>query len=296
VNQESEGQWQGVPETDGSKAEKRAREQTVSWPIRRFDRSGCSSELSDIVVREQRIELVLNDIPVLAMLALPRDVQALALGFLASEGLWLDRGRLPDVSFDSAKGELRCVGAFDEAAIEGIHRRWTFGTGCGGGGTGRDPSRLSDCQPIISTMSVRASRLSILGKEFARRTVLFHLTGGVHACALADDKELLLVAEDVGRHNAFDKVAGMALLEGRDLSQSIVLSTGRLSAEIVAKAIAHGIPVLVSFSAPTAMGVRWAGRFGLTLVGFLRGKRMNVYTGYQRVLSDDAAEDVPTDA
>jgi FdhD protein len=112
------------------------------------------------------------------------------------------------------------------------------------------------------------------------------MTGGVHACGIADAERVLLFAEDVGRHNAFDKVAGMALQHGMDLSQRVALTTGRLSAEIVAKAIAHGVPVLASSSAPTIMGVRWSRRFGMTLVGFLRGGRMNVYTGYQRVAAD----------
>ena len=136
-------------------------------------------------------------------------------------------------------------------------------------------------------MTVRASQLTALAKEFSRQTLLYRMTGGVHACALADGGKLLLVAEDVGRHNAFDKVAGMVIQRGIDVSDKIALTSGRLSAEIVSKAIAHGVPLLASLSAPTAMGVKWAGRFGLTLVGFLRGKRLNVYTGYQRVVGDD---------
>ena len=135
---------------------------------------------------------------------------------------------------------------------------------------------------------MRTSQLVARGREFGRQAELYRLTGGVHACGIADTESVLLFAEDVGRHNAFDKVAGMALSCGMDLSQKVALTTGRLSAEIVAKAIAHGVPLLASSSAPTAMGVQWSRRFGLTLVGFLRGKRMNVYTGYQRVVPDDA--------
>ena len=272
--------------TSAAQADAEAAEQTINWPIHRYDRSGQTS-LTDKVVREQRIELVLNEVPLLAMLALPRDVEALALGFLVSEGLWWNRKRLPEIHFDASAGQVRCFGSFDQDAVESIHRRWTFGTGCGGGGTARDYTRLADCPPIVSPMTVRASQLTALGREFAGQTALFRMTGGVHACGIADAEGILLVAEDVGRHNAFDKVAGMALARGVDLSQKITLTTGRLSAEIVGKAIAHGMPLLASFSAPTAMGVQWAGRFGLTLVGFLRGKRMNVYTAYRRVMADD---------
>lgn len=263
-------------------------DQTIDWPIRRYRRSGRHADLNDKVVREQRIELVVNGNLLLAMLALPRDVEALALGFLVSEGLWRDRERLPEVEFDASAGQVRCVGRFDEDALESIHRRWTFGTGCGGGGTGRDPSRLDECRPVDSGLTVRASQLAALGREFGRQSLLYRLTGGVHACGIADLDRVLLFAEDVGRHNAFDKVAGMVLQCGMDLSEKIALTTGRLSAEIVAKAISHGVPILASSSAPTAMGVQWSRRFGLTLVGFLRGGRMNVYTGYQRVTADEA--------
>lgn len=260
----------------------RHRHLTVDWPIRRF-RSGAGDQaLIDQVVREKRIELTLNGTPLLAMLALPQDVEALAVGFLVSEGLWRDRVRLPEVHYDGGAGRVYCTGPFDDNISQTIFRRWTFGTGCGGG-TGMDPSRLEDCRGIQSSLTVRASQLADLGRSFGRRAELYHLTGGVHACAIADATSILLFSEDVGRHNAFDKVAGMALQRGVDVSEKIALTTGRLSAEIVAKAIAHGVPVLASYSAPTAMGAAWSRRFGMTLVGFLRGRRMNVYTGYQRV-------------
>jgi FdhD protein len=195
--------------------------------------------------------------------------------------------QLPEIRYDERAGRVYCTGRFDDDAVESIFRRWTFGTGCGGGGTARDPSRLEDCRSIQSTLTVRASQLADLGHSFGRRAELYHLTGGVHACGIADTESILLFSEDVGRHNAFDKVAGLALQLGVDVSEKIALTTGRLSAEIVGKAVAHGVPILASSSAPTAMGVEWSRRFGMTLVGFLRGGRMNVYTGYQRVTRDD---------
>ena len=268
-------------EADGG--EDIARPVTMAWQVCRYEGSGPAALVGDQVIREERIELVLNGSPLLAMFALPRDVEALALGFLVSEGLLRDHRQLPDICYDPSSGQVRCEGQFDSEAVDAIHRRWSFGTGCGGGGTARDWSHLEECRPLVSRLTVGRSQLAALGREFNKRTVLYQKTGGTHACAIADTERLLLVAEDVGRHNAFDKVAGMALLAGMDLSDKIALSTGRLSAEIVAKSIAHGAPVLASFSAPTAMGVKWSGRFGLTLVGFLRGNRMNVYTRYDRV-------------
>jgi len=195
-------------ETTASEKEIEARRQTLDWPIRRYDGSGRPTALNDQVVREQRIELVLNGTPLLAMLALPRDIEALAVGFLISEGLWRDRQVLPEVFFDASTGQVRCDGAFDDDAVESIHRRWTFGTGCGGGGSARDPSRLADCRPLDSRTTVRASQLTTLARRFGRESLLFRMTGGVHACGIADPESLLLCAEDIGRHNAFDKVVG----------------------------------------------------------------------------------------
>jgi FdhD protein len=140
---------------------------------------------------------------------------------------------------------------------------------------------------VESPLVIDAKRLAALGREFGRRGALYRSTGGVHACGVASCGELELFAEDVGRHNAFDKIAGMALQTGTAIADRVVLTTGRLSAEIVSKAISHGVPLLASSSAPSAMGVQWARRFGVTLVGFLRGRRMNVYTGYQRVVPAD---------
>ncbi|MFH1111292.1 MAG: formate dehydrogenase accessory sulfurtransferase FdhD [Planctomycetota bacterium] len=96
--------------------------------------------MGDQVIQEERIELLLNGTLLLAMLALPRDIEALALGFLVTEGLSWDRRQLPDISFDPSKGRVRCEGRFDPDGIESIQRRWTVGTGCGGGGTARDGS------------------------------------------------------------------------------------------------------------------------------------------------------------
>jgi FdhD protein len=174
--------------------------------------------------------------------------------------------------------------------MESIHRRWALGIGCGGGGSERTPSKLAECRPVDSQVTLRASQLTALGRAFGLQCHLHRATGGVHACGIANTERVLLFAEDVGRHNAFDKAAGMALQRAMGLSQKIALTTCRLSAEIVAKAIAHGIGFLASSSAPTSMGVDRARRFGLTLVGFLRAGRMNVYTGYQRVLPDNGVD------
>ena len=255
--------------------------------IRQF-RDGQWSAADDPVIREQRIELDVNDGQVrMAMLCLPRDLEALAAGFLLGEGALRSRNDLEGVEYLPQEQKLAVRGNFDAEALENINVRWTWGTGCGSGGTSRDVDR-GPYAPVGEGPTVAPQRLIELAGWFAKRSELWRSTGGVHMCALADCEHLVAVAEDVGRHNAFDKVVGMAVLEGIDVSDKIVLTTGRLSGEIVSKAVACGITVLVSRSAVTSLAVALARRFGVTLVGFLRAGRMNVYTGFQRIAAAGA--------
>jgi len=257
------------------------------YPIRRFD-AGRGEPAGDRIVAEGRVELDVNDGQLrLAMLCLPRELDALAVGFLAGEGALRGAADLQRVDVDLAAGRVRVLGNLDADALEGLTRRWTWGTGCGGGGTGRDMDA-----PVYAAVgegpAIKAGRLGELARQFQSRSRLWAETGGVHACALASADGIALYCEDVGRHNAFDKVIGRALLDGIDVTDKLVLTTGRLSAEIVSKAVACRVPMLASRSAVTTLSTALARRFGVTLVGFLRGKRLNVYTGFQRVLADGA--------
>ena len=262
-------------------------EPTSKLPIRRFE-DGRAAAASDAVVTEMRIELEVNDGELrLAMLCLPRDLEALAVGFLTAEGALRRAADLQTVEFLASDSKVVVRGDLDADALEAISLRWTRGTGCGGGGTGRDVH--APALPSVGAgPTVSPERLGQLARQFDSRTDLWRKTGGVHACGLSDGQTVLLFAEDVGRHNAFDKVVGLAALKGIDLSDKIVLTTGRLSAEIVAKAVSCRIPILVSRSAVTSLAVQMAARADLTLAGFLRGRRMNVYTGYHRIVQQPA--------
>ena len=134
-----------------------------------------------------------------------------------------------------------------------------------------DPSRLS------------AAGLSALMREALRASEVHRRTGGVHMAALADASGLLLLREDIGRHNAVDKVIGAHLAAGGSFAGKVLLASGRLSSELLAKALRCGVPVLISRSAPTDRSIALARRSGLTLIGFARGQRLNVYSAPERV-------------
>ena len=132
--------------------------------------------------------------------------------------------------------------------------------------------------------------INTLPEKLREAQGLFDATGGLHAAALFDDKgELLALREDVGRHNATDKLVGWALLEGRlPLTDHIVMVSGRSSFEILQKSLAAGAPVVCAISAPSSLAVDVAKQFGMTLVGFLRGSTMNVYAGAHRLPAHQA--------
>jgi len=251
-------------------------------PIRRFE-AGRFASKSDTVISEVRVELDIDDGRFsMAMLCLPQDLKALAIGFLLGEGAIRRLEDIREVKALESQRKIMVRGDFDADALEAIQQRWTWGLGCGGGGTGR--SFASQLLTAVGPgLEIKPERLLELMGEFNRRTVLWRQTGGVHACALSERERIILFAEDVGRHNAFDKVVGMAALDGIDLADKLVLMTGRLSAEIVSKAVTCGLSVLASRGAVTHLAVELARRYGLTLVGFARGGRLNVYTGYQRI-------------
>ena len=136
----------------------------------------------------------------------------------------------------------------------------------------------------ISDFSLRGEEIAGLMKSFQRKSETYRKTGGTHSAALSDGGKILIFAEDIGRHNAFDRVIGMALAGGIPFEDKVLLTSGRISSEIVAKCIRAGLPVIISRSAPTDYAVKVAENFGIAVVGFARGERYNIYSRAERIL------------
>jgi FdhD protein len=136
---------------------------------------------------------------------------------------------------------------------------------------------------VESKTGVSATQVFSLVKEFRQRSELFKDTGGVHSAALSDGQNVIIFSEDIGRHNAVDKIFGECLWEEVPTQDRIILTTGRVSSEILLKTARRAIPIIISNSAPTDMAIRAAANLGITLVGFARGKRMNVYANSWRI-------------
>ena len=261
------------------------REIVIDARITRYE-GDKKEELYDLICEERRIDILLNGEKIVSLLCLPEKLRELAAGFLHSEGLLTDIGLLRQLEEDLEEGKVLISYPVAEGALERFGKPKTLLTGCGKGVTGMDLDKPSDCRKIGTTLTVEGREILALMKELQERASLFRKTGCCHSSALADGERILLFAEDVGRHNAVDKIIGGALLEGIPLNDKILLTSGRITSEIAAKAVRQKIPVVVSRAAPSAMALRIAEEFFLTLAGFVRGRRMNIYTYPSRIKLD----------
>ena len=236
------------------------------------------------VVREALIRLHVNGRELARLMCTPEQLDDLALGFLRSEGLIRE---LADVRLVVVCPSRTCVEVWLKDANLELPGRPVLTSGCGGGITFADLEAAG--APVRSGLCVRAGEIGWLMTE-----LLAGQEGrGIHRSGLADAERLLAVAEDVGRHNTLDKIWGYCLKEGIKTQDRILLTTGRISSEMMGKAARMGVPFVVSRTSPTSLSVALAEAWNITLVGYARRTSMNVYTGQERVLRD---EEVPNDA
>ena len=241
-------------------------------------------EFVDKVVRERPVTIFLNDSEIATFMCSPTDLESLAVGFLYTEGVLSGRGDVLSVSADGKDGVVWVRAKGKKMNIRDIVSRRLVTTGCGRGLSFQDPSANRSLR-VRSNLRVDPRALKALMGEFQKRSELYKETGGVHGAALCDSSDLLVLREDIGRHNAIDKVIGHCVLEGFDMSDKILVTSGRITSEMIIKCARSNIPIVVSKSAPTDLGVSLAKSFGVTLVGFVRGSRMNVYSNVSRLTS-----------
>ncbi|MCS7124461.1 MAG: formate dehydrogenase accessory sulfurtransferase FdhD [Candidatus Bathyarchaeota archaeon] len=248
--------------------------------------TGTAQKIEDLVAVERPLHIFLGKNLYATIFCTPTDLKELVLGHLLSEGLMKTVDEVQDVSF---KEEGLCqvslkpsvnVQSRLKLAVR-LHR--IIPSACGG------PYRLEvlkSLKPVQSTALVKAETLQKCVNSLNRMAETFRKTGGVHAAAVFKaDGTLSAFAEDVGRHNAVDKAIGKCAIEKMVFNECFLALSGRLSADIVLKAARVGIPIIASIAAPLDSGIEVARKANLTLVGFVRGKRMNVYNAPERILS-----------
>jgi FdhD protein len=261
--------------------------------------AGIATSRIDLLATEEPMEIRLRAgrrvRPIAVTMRTPGADFELAAGFLFSEGIITSRDDLSRVEY--------CVECEGDAAqqynivtvvatpnrrldLRGLDRNFGMTSACGLCGKERlDQIERRGIVPPGPGPSVEHRILTTLPQTLHEAQGIFSSTGGLHAAGLfTSSGELIAIREDVGRHNAVDKVVGWALLEGRlPLGAHILMVSGRSSFEIAQKCLVAGIPVLCAVSAPSSLAVDLARRFGLTLVGFLRSDRFNVYSGAERI-------------
>jgi formate dehydrogenase accessory protein FdhD len=257
-------------------------------PTTRWDQSGAS-EQTEQVVEETPVAIVYNGIPHVVMMATPSDLEDFALGFSLTEELIQAPEDLEQVQVVrySRGVEIQAVVAERCAKVIAERtRRLTGRTGCGICGSDGVDAVLKTIHQVSSsgTVSIEALRRAI--EKLAGSQPLNAASGAVHAAAWGrSDGELELVREDVGRHNALDKLVGAAVRARVDPSKGFVVVTSRASFEMVQKAAVLGVPLLAAISGPTGLAVRVARESNLTLVGFARGTRFTAYTHPERLVA-----------
>ncbi|NLO21326.1 MAG: formate dehydrogenase accessory sulfurtransferase FdhD [Syntrophomonadaceae bacterium] len=222
------------------------------------------------MVNETELAVYLNQFYITTLLASPGAEPELAVGYLLSEGIIGVNSRLVSLKYSPGQIDLStCEPSPEVNGAEGVALKMEKKT------RSIDPD---------GAVQFRAEHLLKLVQELEHHSYTFKLTGGVHSAALADSNSILLRYEDIGRHNAFDKVVGHAYLQKIPLRDKCLVLSGRITREIMAKAVSNEIPLLVSRSAPTLESVHWAERMGISVVGFARGQRFNIYSHPQRIV------------
>lgn len=260
-------------------------------PALRFGPQGVD-RVEDSVVEEVPVALVYNGISHAVMLATPTDLEDFALGFSLSEGLIASPAELLEVEINATPAGIELqlrVTAERFQGFKATRRQLAGRTGCGLCGRESLEQAILPVPKVAETLAVPAEALTLAIAALPHVQGLHRQSGGVHAAAWAGiDGEIHLVREDVGRHNALDKLVGALRRQSIDPAAGFVLITSRASHELVHKAASAGVQLLAAVSAPTGMAVRNAEAAGITLVGWLRGSGFSVYSRADRI-ADPAA-------
>ncbi len=245
----------------------------------------------DEVAVEEPLEIRIEGSPVAIAMRTPGQDEELAAGWLLSEGIVKHRDEIaqivPRPGDEHQRAAMVDVLLRDPSSFDAARHRRSLLTNasCGLCGAATVGQVLRDFSPVKSSFRIDANLLLEMPAQLAQGQSAFRRTGGVHACGLFDKSgKLLELREDVGRHNALDKLLGRALLDDRlPLSEHIVLLSGRVSLEMMQKSLAAGVPVVAAIGAPSSLAIDLAAKGGQALAAFIRDASMNIYAGVEKL-------------
>ena len=241
-----------------------------------------SEILEDFVIKEDKVEFFLNGKKFLSVMTIAKDQDAHIVGFLLSEAVIKSVDDIQSINISDDGLKVEVIANVSKEGFENLFKEKTLTSGCCVGVTG-NAEKTFDCAFISSDYSAKAKDILTHMRQFNTPSELFDNTGCVHKAELVLEDGTVYISEDIGRHNAIDKVIGQANLAKKDVKRSVLYASGRLSMEMVVKCVMHKIPIVVSKASVTFQGIKSANEHGITLIGFARDKKMNLYTHSGRV-------------
>lgn len=239
--------------------------------------NGRFSQFEKPVVREQPLSIVANGVELATFLCTPVQLDYLTIGFLAFEGLIDGVDDIRELDVDPENGVVEVELARDLVKPD----KRVFTSGCGMGLT--FSLRVSGYLPLTSNLSLTPEQIFPLMQQLFEGAAMYQASRGIHAAALSDTERVILLAEDVGRHNALDKILGEALVKGIRTEGRILLTSGRISSEMLRKGAHMRTPFLISRTSPTTLSIEAAKRLGVTVIGYVRRNSFNLYTHPERL-------------
>ena len=234
--------------------------------------------VSGEVIEEGFVSIFVNGAELATVMCSPREQDRFALGFLCNEGII---NSMADVRAVHICPSGACVDVWLTRSDFVRPNRLILTSGCGGGVTFDDLTKA--VEPLESALTIEPQRLAELLIEMQQRATLYARSRGVHTAALADGEKIIVLAEDVGRHNTIDRVRGACLIDQIDPRDKMLLCTGRISSEMINKAARMGCPIVASRTSPTSMSVQLAQQWNITLAGYVRRDQMKVYAHPERL-------------
>ncbi len=253
------------------------------------DENGQAQELS--VIKERALTLYLNDQEIVTMMTIGDHPKDLARGYLLNQNMLAANDEIEDIDYDD---DLEVVVVRTKRQVNYLEKlkKKTLTSGCAQGTAFGDMMERFDEVKLDPNVRLRTSQLAPLLSLINRTPSLYLSAGAIHGCVLADGARPLVYMEDVGRHNAVDKIAGFAHRQSLGLRDKVFFTTGRLTSEMVIKTVQMEIPILVSRSGFTQWGVDLARQAGLTLIGRAKGRRFTLMAGEERLIFDSHGEDL----
>jgi len=239
----------------------------------------AKEEISDIVAKESFLSIILNEEKLISLKCSPENYDYLGIGFLYTSGILKKKEDISSIVVDEEQKTIKIKAKNIYSLLEGslrdsvVPRRSNI-----------DEKLISKLLPKKCILKVKSNIIFSLMQAMQGRAKLFKLTGGVHSCALADKQGcIILFTEDISRYNTIDKILGEAFYKNIPQEDKIILTSCRITSDILVKIALGRVPIIVSRAAPTDWAIDLAKRVGVTLVGFVREERMNIYTHPQRI-------------